>query len=97
LMARPASPLLPPLRAVLGERAFWPAAGAPRRPGPGIWDRIASLVERRSRPIILLVTGGLVVLALGNLLHHGTIGFGQGETKPTNSSEGTAVLNEHFP
>ena len=34
---------------------------------------------------------------LGNLSHHGTIGFGQGETKPTNSSEGTEVLNEHFP
>jgi RND superfamily putative drug exporter len=89
--------LLPALLAVLGERAFWPAAGAPRRQGPGIWDRIASLVERRSRPICLLVTAGLIVLALGNFLHHGTIGFGQGETKPTNSSEGTAVLNEHFP
>jgi putative drug exporter of the RND superfamily len=89
--------LLPALLAVLGERAFWPAAGAPSRKGPGVWDRIASLIERRSRPIILLVTGGLVVLALGNFLHHGTIGFGQGETKPTNSSEGTAVLNEHFP
>jgi putative drug exporter of the RND superfamily len=89
--------LLPALLAVLGERAFWPAAGARRREGPGVWDRIASLVERRSRPIIVLVSGGLVVLALGNFLHHGTIGFGQGETKPTNSSEGTAVLNEHFP
>ncbi|OJU86082.1 MAG: hypothetical protein BGO11_04675 [Solirubrobacterales bacterium 70-9] len=89
--------LLPALLAVLGERAFWPAARAPRRAGPGIWDRVASLVERRSRPIIVLVTGGLVVLALGNFLHHGTIGFGQGETKRTNSSEGTAVLNEHFP
>jgi RND superfamily putative drug exporter len=89
--------LLPALLAVLGERAFWPAVGVPRRQGTGIWDRVASLVERRSRPIIALVTGGLVVLALGNFLHHGTIGFGQGETKPTNSSEGTAVLNEHFP
>jgi RND superfamily putative drug exporter len=89
--------LLPALLAVLGERAFWPVAAAPRRTRPGIWERVASLVERRSRPICLLVTGGLVVLALGNFLHHSTIGFGQGETKPTNSSEGTAVLNEHFP
>jgi putative drug exporter of the RND superfamily len=97
VMVGSAFTLLPALLAVLGERAFWPAAGAPRRPGPGIWDRIASLVERRSRPIIAIVTAGLVVLALGNFLHHGTIGFGQGETKPTNSSEGTAVLNEHFP
>jgi RND superfamily putative drug exporter len=65
----------------------------PRNP----WERIAVLVRRRSRPIILIVFAGLIVLALGNLTHHGTIGFGQGETRPTNSSRGTAVLNEHFP
>jgi putative drug exporter of the RND superfamily len=88
--------LLPALLAVLGERAFWPAAAAGRG-GPGRWEQVAGLVRRRSRPIILLVTAGLVVLALGNLSHHGTIGFGQGETRATNSSEGTQVLNEHFP
>ena len=54
-------------------------------------------MRRRSRPIIGAVIVGLLVLAAGNLVHHGTIGFGQGETKPTNSSEGTQVLNEHFP
>jgi len=54
-------------------------------------------VRRRSRLIIGAVSALLVVLALGNLSHHGTIGFGQGETKPTNSSRGTAVLGEHFP
>ncbi len=54
-------------------------------------------MRRRSRAIVLLVSAGLIVLALGNLSHHGTIGFGQGETRPTNSSRGTAVLNEHFP
>jgi RND superfamily putative drug exporter len=97
VMVASAFTLLPALLAVLGERAFWPAAGAARRSGPGVWDRVAGLVERRSRAICLLVTAGLLVLALGNFLHHGTIGFGQGETKPTNSSEGTAVLNEHFP
>ena len=62
-----------------------------------MWGRVAGLVRRRSRAIIVLVTAGLLVLALGNLSQHGTIGFGQGETKPTNSSEGTDVLNEHFP
>ena len=89
--------LLPALLAVLGERAFWPAAAATRRQGRSRWQAVASLVERRSRAIIGVVIVGLLVLAAGNLSHHGTIGFGQGETSPTNSSEGTAVLNEHFP
>ena len=89
--------LLPALLSVLGERAFWPAAGTARRDGSSRWAAIAGFVERRSRPIIGAVVVGLLVLAAGNLVHHGTIGFGQGETKPTNSSEGTEVLNEHFP
>ncbi|MFN8217675.1 MAG: MMPL family transporter [Solirubrobacterales bacterium] len=62
-----------------------------------VWGRVAALVRRRSRLLIGAITVALVVLAAGNLSHHGTIGFGQGETKPTNSSRGTAVLNEHFP
>jgi putative drug exporter of the RND superfamily len=89
--------LLPALLSVLGERAFWPADGAATRAGPSRWEAIAGFVARRSRPIIGAVIVGLLVLAAGNLVHHGTIGFGQGETKPTNSSEGTEVLNEHFP
>jgi RND superfamily putative drug exporter len=89
--------LLPALLAVLGERAFWPSAGAAQREGPSRWEAIARFVRRRTRPIIGAVIVGLLVLAAGNLVHHGTIGFGQGETKPTNSSEGTQVLNEHFP
>jgi putative drug exporter of the RND superfamily len=89
--------LLPALLAVLGERAFWPGAARVPRGGPGRWEAIAGFVRRRSRPIIGVVVVGLLVLAAGNLAHHGTIGFGQGETKPTNSSEGTRVLNEHFP
>jgi RND superfamily putative drug exporter len=89
--------LLPALLAVLGERAFWPRSGMTRSAGPSRWEAIAGLVRRRSRPIIGAVIVGLLVLAAGNLVHHGTIGFGQGETKPTNSSEGTQVLNEHFP
>jgi putative drug exporter of the RND superfamily len=89
--------LLPALLAALGERAFWPGAATKRREGRSRWADVAALVERRSRAIIGLVIVGLLVLAAGNLSHHGTIGFGQGETRPTDSSEGTAVLNEHFP
>ena len=109
VMLAAAFTLLPALLSVLGERAFWPAtspAGRPRgsfathpvvKEPRGRWTRVAELVRRRSRPIIFVVFAGLIVPALGNLTHHGTIGFGQGETRPTNSSRGTAVLNEHFP
>jgi RND superfamily putative drug exporter len=97
VMLAAAFTLLPALLALLGERAFWPAQAAAQRAPHSRWTRIAELVRRRSRAIVLVVSAGLVVLALGNLVHHGTIGFGQGETQPTNSSRGTAVLNEHFP
>jgi RND superfamily putative drug exporter len=97
VMVASAFTLLPALLAVLGERAFWPAASTARRERRSRWEGVAALVKRRSRPLIGLVVIGLLVLAAGNLSHHGTIGFGQGETQPTNSSEGTAVLNEHFP
>jgi RND superfamily putative drug exporter len=105
VMLAAAFTLLPALLALLGERAFW-------RPGRErvdlftdrgnkstrtIWPRVADLVRRRSRRIIVAVLALLAVLALGNLTHHGTIGFGQGETKPTNSSRGTEALEAHFP
>ena len=94
--------LLPALLAVLGERAFWPrgafvhppGTNAPRR---GVWDRAAALIRRRSAALVLVIPAALVVLALGNLADHGTIGFGQGETEPTDSSRGTKVIEEHFP
>jgi RND superfamily putative drug exporter len=90
--------LLPALLSVLGERAFWPAAGATRRLGANRrWHQVGGFVRRRSLALVVLVPAVLLVLALGNLSHHGTIGFGQGETKETNSSRGTRVLNEHFP
>jgi RND superfamily putative drug exporter len=109
VMLAAAFTLLPALLALLGERAFWPATRSAgeshgskptrlvqKEPG-NRWGRVAELVRRRSRAIVFAVFGLLIVLALGNLTHHGTIGFGQGETRPTNSSRGTAVLGEHFP
>jgi putative drug exporter of the RND superfamily len=102
--------LLPALLAALGPRAFWLSRAATPTPdvtqgvtsgvgggGSRRWGQVAGLVRRRSGAIILIIPAVLVVLALGNFVNHGTIGFGQGETKPTNSSRGTAVLNEHFP
>jgi RND superfamily putative drug exporter len=110
VMLAAAFTLLPALLSLLDGRAFWrpgsaagnrpPAAGGPyeggERPAGG-WERIAGLVRRRSRLIVAAVFALLIALSLGNLANHGTIGFGQGETKPTNSSRGTEALEAHFP
>ncbi len=105
VMLAAAFTLLPALLSLLGGRAFWRPGRSSRAFYPqegekaqlGGWERVADLVRRRSRAIVLAVFALLAVLALGNLVNHGTIGFGQGETKPTNSSRGTEALEAHFP
>lgn len=81
-----------------------PVGASPHRDGgdapdprPSAWNRIADLVRRRSGRIVVGVLALLAVLALGNLTNHGTLGFGQGVTKPTDSSRGTEALERHFP
>jgi len=71
--------------------------GDPPAPRPSVWERAADLVRRRSGRIIVGVLALLVVLSLGNLTNHESLGFGQGVTKPTNSSRGTEALERHFP
>jgi RND superfamily putative drug exporter len=97
VMLAAALTLLPALLSILGSRAFWPGRG---RGGSGEshrWAQIAALVKRRPRTIVATVFVLLGLLALGNLVDHGTIGFGEGETHPTESSRGNEVLAEHFP
>jgi RND superfamily putative drug exporter len=102
--------LLPALLALLGERAFWLAPSTnggraldryPDQTSTAVadsrWRRVANLVRRRPRTIVVTVLAALALLSLGNLVDHGTIGFGQGEIGPTESSRGTEVLDEHFP
>jgi len=89
--------LLPALLSLMGRRAFWPTREFERRPPPRIWSGAAALVRRRSGTLIVAIVAALAVLAAGNLTSHGTIGFGQGETKPTDSSAGNDVLDAHFP
>ena len=89
--------LLPALLAILGPRAFWPGRGAGSSEKRRLWAGVAGLVRRRPRTIVAGVFAVLVLLALGNLIHHGTIGFGEGETRSTESSRGNEVLDEHFP
>jgi putative drug exporter of the RND superfamily len=61
------------------------------------WGWVVGLVRRRSGAILVAVPLLLAVLCLGNLTHHDTLGFGQGITRPTNSSRGTESLERHFP
>jgi putative drug exporter of the RND superfamily len=89
--------LLPAVLSLLGRAAFWPARGFGAAEGRRRWERVAGLVRRRARPIVAVVFACLAFLALGNLVDHGTIGFGQGETRPTESSRGTEALDAHFP
>jgi RND superfamily putative drug exporter len=97
VMLAAALTLLPAVLSLLGGRAFWPGPDAEPGGRDRRWARIAALVRRRPRAIVAVVSAGLVVLALGNLVDHGTLGFGQGETRSTESSRGTEVLDEHFP
>ena len=89
--------LLPALLSLLGARAFWPTREFTAREPARTWTRAATLVSRRSGTLIVTIFAALAVLACGNLISHGTIGFGQGETKPTDSSAGTAAIDAHFP
>jgi putative drug exporter of the RND superfamily len=97
VMLAAALTLLPAALAILGLRAFWPARGSGAQAPSRRWARIAGLVRRRPRAIVAAVFAVLAVLALGNLVHHGTIGFGEGETRSTESGRGNEVLDEHFP
>jgi RND superfamily putative drug exporter len=106
VMLAAAFTLLPALLAILGERAFWSPwrrergslwAHTARKEPRSRWERVAGLVRRRSGAIVACVLALLAVLCLGNLTNHDTLGFGQGVTKPTNSSEGNEALERHFP
>jgi RND superfamily putative drug exporter len=97
VMLAAALTLLPALLSILGRRAFWPSRDSGGGGRSRHWRRIAALVSRRPRAIVAAVCAGLALLALGNLVHHGTIGFGEGETGQTESSRGNEVLAEHFP
>ena len=109
VMLAAAFTLLPALLAILGERAFWSPwrregqsrgsfrTYAAQKEPRDWWGRVAGLVRRRSGAIVVCVLALLAVLCLGNLTDHDTLGFGQGVTKATNSSEGTEALERHFP
>ena len=89
--------LLPALLTLLGPRAFWPARDLSAPRSAGVWPGVAARVSRHPRRIALIIVAVLAVCATGNLVHHGTIGFGEGAASDTDSAQGTQVLNAHFP
>jgi len=97
VMLAAALTLLPAILSLLGGRAFWPSRRLGEAQENRRWAQVAGFVRRRPRTIVAAVSSVLVVLSLGNLINHGTLGFGQGETHPTESSRGNEVLAEHFP
>jgi len=89
--------LLPALLAVLGPRAFWPRhVVAHPEPSPR-WRAVAALIRRRARTFIVAIVAVLAVCAAGNFVSTQTIGFGQGIIGSTDSSDGTQLLDAHFP
>ncbi len=89
--------LLPAALAILGPRAFWPARVGVEEARGRRWAAVAGFVGRRPRAIVAGVAALLALMACGNLVGHGTIGFGEGEARSTESSRGNEVLAEHFP
>ena len=85
------------LLAVLGARVFWPRRLPVSAEHHGVWNRVAELVRRRAGTLATVIIAGLALAACGNLLSHGTIGFGQGQIGVSDSSAGTKVLDRHFP
>ncbi len=91
--------LLPALLAIFGRAVFWPSGAAPHRGDPaGLWDRIGVIATRRPGPTL---AAGLILFAgLGaTLLTTGIAGFGFSTGAPagTDSGDGAALVNAHFP
>ena len=91
--------LLPALLAILGRAVFWPTgASAHRGDRAGLWDRIGVIATRRPGPT--LVVGLVLFVGLGiTLLTTGIAGFGFSTGAPpgTDSGDGAALLDTHFP
>jgi len=90
--------LMPALLALLGRRAFWP-----RKPKEGdetrhrTWERVAAWVAVGPKRAALLVTAVLVVLAMGCVFYSPRFSFTEDFLTSMPSSEGYALLEQHFP
>ncbi len=89
--------LMPALLSAFGARVFWPRRLPRSAEHHVVWGRVGDLVGRRAGTLATVIVIGLGLLACGNLLSHSTIGVGQGQIGVTNYSQGTKLLDRHFP
>ena len=93
--------LLPAVLVLCGRFVFWPFRpryGSDVYRGPGIWGRIAALVDRRPR-LIWVVTALVLGLATIGVVRLDANGIPQSEVFLTevDSAAGQDVLTEHYP
>ncbi|MFC3500720.1 MMPL family transporter [Micromonospora krabiensis] len=93
---------LPALLVLGGRWAFWPRRPRHDQADPraehGLWARIAGFVARRARPVWLVTTVLLGLLAIG-LTQLGTTTLGQSDlfTERTQSVVGQEAIARHYP
>ncbi|MCZ7413810.1 MULTISPECIES: MMPL family transporter [unclassified Streptomyces] len=96
---------LPAALALLGRAAYWPARpkqpGDPTSPGGGshsVWERVASLVDRRPRRLVALTTVALCLCAAfaGQLRTDG-VPLSETFVNDAPSVAAQEVLSEHYP
>jgi putative drug exporter of the RND superfamily len=90
--------LLPALLAIFGRAAFWPTKNRAGSSTSGAWGRVAARIVQRPGVALgvgVVVFGGLAIAVTG----YKAAGFGGTISAPagTDSAEGTALLNKHFP
>ena len=91
--------LLPALLGVLGRRAFWPVVPrveAEPRPVPALWSRVGRLVGRRPALTAGVVTGILVLGALGSLGGREPLDFSEAFRTPPESVAGEQIISDRF-
>lgn len=91
--------LLPALLAVFGRAVFWPTKPHKHTAKKiGVWGKLSTRIVQR--PITVLVIGVIFFSALASFVpSYKSAGFASGSTAPsgTDSAEGQALLNKHFP
>ncbi|MET9150286.1 efflux RND transporter permease subunit [Streptomyces griseoflavus] len=92
---------LPAVLVLLGRAAYWPAkphSAEERRAGDGLWQRVASLVDRAPRKVWAFTLAGLVVFAaFSPALTSKGVPLDETFVNDAPSVAAQETLSEHFP
>ncbi|WP_431995540.1 MMPL family transporter [Streptomyces griseoflavus] len=92
---------LPAVLVLLGRAAYWPAkphSAEERRTGDGLWQRVASLVDRAPRKVWAFTLAGLVVFAaFSPALTSKGVPLDETFVNDAPSVAAQETLSEHFP